>query len=1390
MAEDEFQLRPLAPPRVSETAPEFMELMGASLRSESGLSAIINLAGRERFPRDPNFALDSYFTRRPDMFAYQDRFEDVQSDAEALAVESRIKQELKDRAIREAAGFAGFAADMAAMVASPDIFLPVGVAGRGMRMAGRAAAGATLQAGVHEFTMQAAQETRTAAESQSAMIGAAILGSVLGGAVGMFSRAEFDAAAKMVLAEPELVRLRPPYNPSLDRSIGAMEVGGVRMADPGQLRGVLSPEELGSATFRQRVDHLVRRALGQETVLTAEELGNATPTQRMMSKALRVTGYPSPVARNLLSRFPRIRGIQAQLADGGLYFEEGVVAAPGGTIEQRIRRITNTYEAKGTHILNDAYTRYYRGTGGTTVLDRARAEIGGLVPMGGKLTRRQFSEQVFIEAQKSTAQSGYVKEAAEQLRAQFYDPIFEEMKLVGIVPEDATAESLMGELAYVTHIYNRDALVRNPEAFIEMVRKSYQRQMANEYGKRIKALKEAEAQDEADLADMVRPAEEVESLRMQLEQEREVYRDSVALSLQDSLRAAKREIAQLRDEQSLVGPGTDPTKPVFPKRERMAALEKRVKELTELLKDPEVARTVAADKAAARRLAVLSGSKAALTKRQEKIFEAVEARDEEAIRVLRGVSRSIAKMNDELDEMTDAAFAQARKELTVEIKRANRRLAELDKKGAELEAELNFRHAEGEEVSDFFNKDQLRLLQGKLRATQRIEDSTEVLEGLRDPAGARAILKEWQDDVITDTTDRLRRIADRRARLIERAKEVDPKLADARMKEIRAAGHLRQGRLADWVAEKGGALTDDVPDFTEGGRALGKDVHQRIIGNPVSVVGLDLTLENGAELARALNIPLEEKLPWLETDMDRLVRIYTRSVIPGIELVRSGFGVNGAKALDEVAKVFDQEGTRIANMTVADLPGGGPKARAGESPEALAVRQNAALAAEKERLSIANLKERNNTMLAFTGQFQRLRHQRAIPDNPDSWLYRGGRTLSQWNVLDMMGNVAVSQITDAALAVTRLGVRRIFAYAIKPMVHDFKQLRMSQREALYMGLDELQTQARLYQMSDMLEDAGTRRTKGEQAVEWLANKMGMVGLFTPMNHAVRQVLMPAVTGKLFDAMEVIHAGKTLHGVSVQKATNILAEANLDGDMVSRIWAMRGEGGIVNHNGLWVPNTESWTDIGAREAFRQAAMDTMDNVILVPGLERPLFVDKTMGHKLLTQFQSFMWSAHTRVLMAGLQKRDFDVAMGFLASLPLAALSYYVTMVAQGKGEEAREQGWDVWADEIVARHPMVGALAFGLKVGQEIPATRPYLQFSDRGSERRLSSGVFGAVAGPSYTTLNRAAKLVTEMDSPTQSTLHTARTLYPYNQVFYARWLFDKIEKESAGMFPKQRED
>ena len=147
--------------------------------------------------------------------------------------------------------------------------------------------------------------------------------------------------------------------------------------------------------------------------------------------------------------------------------------------------------------------------------------------------------------------------------------------------------------------------------------------------------------------------------------------------------------------------------------------------------------------------------------------------------------------------------------------------------------------------------------------------------------------------------------------------------------------------------------------------------------------------------------------------------------------------------------------------------------------------------------------------------------------------------------------------------------------------------------------------------------------------------------------------------------------------------------------------------------------------------------------------------------------------------------------GILASVALGAMSYYADKIARGEKEEADNQGYDVWADEILVRNfPFLGAMGQGLRVGKSIPAVKPYLQFSDAGAERRYSDDFLSALLRPGMTTGKRANKFINEFDDPTLSTVNTFKQLTPYNNVVYLRWLFNQVAENSGSRSDVANED
>lgn len=150
-----------------------------------------------------------------------------------------------------------------------------------------------------------------------------------------------------------------------------------------------------------------------------------------------------------------------------------------------------------------------------------------------------------------------------------------------------------------------------------------------------------------------------------------------------------------------------------------------------------------------------------------------------------------------------------------------------------------------------------------------------------------------------------------------------------------------------------------------------------------------------------------------------------------------------------------------------------------------------------------------------------------------------------------------------------------------------------------------------------------------------------------------------------------------------------------------------------------------------------------------------------------------------------------LAQGLVFSLALGALSYYTWAVSRGEGSAVLEEDWEKWADEAVARSGLLGILQEPWDFAQKIPGLSEKVTFSGTPLERRRASGLLGQAFGPSVDLAERSANLLLGMSDPTQSTVHTARTLSPYQNVFYLRRLIDEIEDvvNNTLSIPERRE-
>jgi hypothetical protein len=339
----------------------------------------------------------------------------------------------------------------------------------------------------------------------------------------------------------------------------------------------------------------------------------------------------------------------------------------------------------------------------------------------------------------------------------------------------------------------------------------------------------------------------------------------------------------------------------------------------------------------------------------------------------------------------------------------------------------------------------LELVEATERSSNKVDELLSRLQRARDqgPEEARNTIRMFFRDSMKEVDRAAKKRHLRQAKLIERAEKLDPERARQRIRELEEKILARPERLREqfqrFTPEFNDFSSGDV-DFSEHAREWAENVRHRIIGDPQRAVGMDLYAEQGPELARALDIPLEEKAEFLIRDMDKVLRIYARQVIPDIELKRALGDVSGAKVLDELREEFTMRERQIAEAGPEEARAFGWSGRGDiEKWRAKRMRQH-----QEEYKDGANV---------IAGMIQRLRHRRGVPDDADSALYRMGNAALALNVTTSMGNVLMASLVDPSVAVQRYGLRTVFRHGIMPFARGMKHIRMSRREAEYAGTE-------------------------------------------------------------------------------------------------------------------------------------------------------------------------------------------------------------------------------------------------------------------------------------------------------------------------------------------------
>ena len=422
-----------------------------------------------------------------------------------------------------------------------------------------------------------------------------------------------------------------------------------------------------------------------------------------------------------------------------------------------------------------------------------------------------------------------------------------------------------------------------------------------------------------------------------------------------------------------------------------------------------------------------------------------------------------------------------------------------------------------------------------------------------------------------------------------------------------------------------------------------------------------------------------------------------------------------------------------------------------------------------------------------------VKNKYGLPDNPNGYYFKTVTMLKIFHNLTML--TGITQVADIGRIIAVDGLMNTASKLIQAYTNGmgtaiFKK-GFKEANLAFQAVDLSFADARssIITGNDTLRSSFTGAEKVFQNLNTLAFRYG--NMQNPWNAVIKTTATILVNTKLLDILERMMKGKA-------KAWEIGYMADLGlgsatkGDLkilddIMRNYKKHGQGvgtekGVyaTEYNKLKFPNTDLWEDIDATMKFRAALNKEVDNVIVTPGLsDAPLFANTVAG-SLLFQYKKFGLGYTRRVLYRGLMLDDGNFLQG------LAALTAIGMMIDALRAKQTNAQ-----YDNLTLREKVLRGAERGGVGAMFTDIDRLIMALSDNkvgvkptllGIKVPYGSSVkkkMGSVA-PIGSTIGNIYEIMYDWGRGRHNH-HTARRLrrmIPYNNLWYADFLFDKVEK------------
>lgn len=1271
-------------------------------------------------------------------------FANSRSRFESDLIRRRIEEEDDAHEALSRSGWAGAGLMIASGVLDPVNLLPVGAGfralkiGRTLRGAAEGATAGFVAGGAYESVMQATQETRTPGESLTNIAATTLLSGALGGGLALVKP---EARAAMAEAFAKEVReAHEAWN------------GAQTPRNLGELIAQSKADRSQEAFNRQFLDGgggSVGAAATRATTL-ADETRVATGVRAERAGELPIVG--NPMGRLSASPSLYVRRVARDLSETAYHFmgEKKGFAAP-----QAVETLAKQHQgplAIALGIIDHTFAQH-RGLGGKFAA-KLRAGIEDVTGRRNaqRLDNERYMQRVGMAARRGDADPMPEVKAAAEAAREHIEALKQKAINVGLLSEDVhttTADS------YLTRVYNVQKI------------KAQRPKVQDIIFDWIKGLREASEEKARQVNSWAKIAERakanLERLATELKKQQDFDVAGIRAEGREKAKAAsalQREV-DIRDRR------------VKQLQRRLATAQTRTVKPTErvpkdhpLAQDLENARTAKEPERLIERVRKMGGLKDSDGLLKQRGFKPIKMRNGKALKTK---DWKIEIIDPEAKAIQAKGLDQVANEVAAQEGFLERRIGydghiedtppddlvealERDAFGEPVYAEYggaaedvhrwraaqNFR-AELEAQKIDINWSNERIGQELGLIDEFVPNTPGVRERKR---GAEFYERRVADDLANEE----KAFREAVSKLGKAQAEANDALGRAGRMRARIDGMKRERSASQRAHDKYSKLVEAQREIEVMSDADLRDISRQVVDKMLGhedagAIDVDGTPNlRGALLERTLTIPDQKIEEFLDSNIERVLRKYTRQMGADIELTKK-FGRPDMKdQFDELRQEYE-------------------KVRKGVKDEKAMAALDRQMKRDVEDLALMR---------------DRIRGNAGAPKDPEAMMVRGFRLARNLNYVRLMGGATTASLADAGAVVMTHGFSRVFGkQGMRALVEAFKGMRgvkgaadevRRAGTALDVVLD-----TRAHTLAEVGDDYG-QYSQFERAAQYATSKFGLANVLSIWTGFWKQF-----SGVIEQTRILEEAERVATGTATAAEKEHLAYLGIDYDMATRLNLQQKQHATIEPN-LRTANTAKWDDPEAVEAMRGAIVKGVDVTIVTPGAgDKPSWMSTEWG-KAVGQFKSFSLSAMARTTTRGLQQRDAAALQGLGMMVTLGMLSYYL---------KTRDEDidWDnplTWIKEGVDRSGVTGWIFDALNTQEKILGGFGINAAIGSPSARYASRNATGAILGPTFGLGEEAIRLLNNIGKGEWSAAdtHRIRKLLPAQNLFYLRWMFDQAEK------------